>query len=368
MAESGLPASDFDPADRPADWPTELPEGFWTVRLRLDCVDAQTGKPIDATWSLVGPSSASPPGYVEPENPPVNLSSLTDDRRRRAVDAAAVMIVDGSASGRLEIVAPAYADLRTGYHRFQIAPDAKELRFRAPVSLSVPLELTVLGPDGRPAEGAWISNVRIAGRVLDLPIVRADERGLLKVDGIPFLPGEVVQTYLVWRPLDAVGTIASEGKARPWDVESPVPSDPSRAWTTVVHLPGPVTSSDDDLRIEERPEPEDAFVARDADGARIGTVDPAWARGRVNVRCVDARGLPCPSAELEIEARHGDAIVDVTDGVQRLDSFTDEKGRRTFSRVPPDTIRVRARWGSRKGETIFDLRPGETKNVHVVLK
>jgi hypothetical protein len=311
------------------------------------------------------------------------------------------------------------------------------------------LHAIVLGPDGRPAVGAVIYEVRVAGAFVRVESDPSDERGSLEVRGIPYLPDEPIGAFVGWEPPGAGRLASSNPVRRPFDLTSVVPTDPARGWSEVVRLSGPSSSGDDGDRAGWRGEdpPDVTFSEPDVDLVGDDSNDPKTPRGairvrvlgwdgkpvarpslrcvgvgrvscgadglvtldectvgvhdvrfdaegrlpttarvvvaagqstdivlrepvgaRVDVSCVDVRGRPCSSAELEIETKHRGPILDVTDGVQRLDPFADERGRRTFARVSPDVIRVRARWGSRSGEAVFDVKDGETKDVRVVVK
>jgi len=89
---------------------------------------------------------------------------------------------------------------------------------------------------------------------------------------------------------------------------------------------------------------------------------------KIVVTVVDPRGLPCPSARIDVQARQGDAVFDVTDGVMRVDDFTDERGRRTFARVRPGKARLVVTWRGHLARTTIDAADGETKDVHVVVR
>ncbi|MDF1700040.1 MAG: carboxypeptidase-like regulatory domain-containing protein [Planctomycetota bacterium] len=83
---------------------------------------------------------------------------------------------------------------------------------------------------------------------------------------------------------------------------------------------------------------------------------------RLEVFVVDAQGRPRPSARISLGGR---LMFDVEDGVQRMDPHTDERGRRTFARVMPGAITVKAWWGTRSGKAEATLVDGETKTLRV---
>jgi hypothetical protein len=64
----------------------------------------------------------------------------------------------------------------------------------------------------------------------------------------------------------------------------------------------------------------------------------------------------------------GARVFDVVDGVQRLDRFTDARGRRTFARVESGEVTVTASWGSRTGSATVTLRDGERRTLRLVAR
>jgi hypothetical protein len=79
---------------------------------------------------------------------------------------------------------------------------------------------------------------------------------------------------------------------------------------------------------------------------------------------VDDEGRPRPFAEVVPAARS----FDVTDGVQRIDPYTDARGVRTFARVQPGKTVVRASWAGHAGHADVDLVDGERTSVRVVVR
>jgi hypothetical protein len=85
---------------------------------------------------------------------------------------------------------------------------------------------------------------------------------------------------------------------------------------------------------------------------------------RLEVLVTDEEGIPRPCAQLTVSGR----VFDVEDGVQRVDLFTDHRGRRSLARVEPGPRTVQAHWGSRHGSLEVDLADGETRRVTIVAK
>ncbi len=95
-------------------------------------------------------------------------------------------------------------------------------------------------------------------------------------------------------------------------------------------------------------------------------VEPEPAMLDVNV--VDAEGKGVPMARVEVRTPSGLPALDLVDGVLRLDPYTDEHGRRTFTRVEPGLVKVTA---SARGWAVMaevTLRPGTRSSVTMVLK
>jgi len=90
--------------------------------------------------------------------------------------------------------------------------------------------------------------------------------------------------------------------------------------------------------------------------------------GAVDVRVVDAQGRSVSFAELRLELPSGAAWVDEKDGIQRIDPFTDHQGRRRLVRVETGTVKIRARWASRRGEAEVDVREDDVTRVTLVVR
>jgi hypothetical protein len=91
--------------------------------------------------------------------------------------------------------------------------------------------------------------------------------------------------------------------------------------------------------------------------------------GRLEVLVVDEGRRPCPTARLAILAASKPAWFDVEGGVQRLDPFTDENGRRSIARVAPGTALVRAvAAGGRTAEAEIEVQDGVTRSLTLVVR
>ena len=87
----------------------------------------------------------------------------------------------------------------------------------------------------------------------------------------------------------------------------------------------------------------------------------------LDVEVVDARGRPLPFARLAFHEGPGFAYVTGEGGVQRVDGFTDERGRLHLARVQPGARRVRVSWGGRHALERLSLEDGERRRVRIVL-
>jgi hypothetical protein len=86
----------------------------------------------------------------------------------------------------------------------------------------------------------------------------------------------------------------------------------------------------------------------------------------VHVRVVDGEGEGLPYAILDLPP--APEWVDLHEGVQRLDPFTDVEGRRTLRRMPIQRRRLAATYGSRTGSVELDLRDGAAQTVTITIK
>jgi hypothetical protein len=87
----------------------------------------------------------------------------------------------------------------------------------------------------------------------------------------------------------------------------------------------------------------------------------------IEVDVVDAEGVARPFATAKVVQPTRLPWVDLEGGVQRLDRYVDELGRRTFRHVEPGRVRLEASWARRKVETTVDVRDGETRRVRIVV-
>lgn len=90
--------------------------------------------------------------------------------------------------------------------------------------------------------------------------------------------------------------------------------------------------------------------------------------GRLDVRVQDDKGRGIPFAAIDLRLPSRERWVDEYQGVQRIDPFTDEDGRRRFERVETGRVEVRATWGDRFGKVTVDVAEGLERSATITLK
>lgn len=451
----GAARSDADPRDRaPAGAGVAVPEvpaaphdPAPTHTLRVDFVHAFTGRDMEATWSL-RPLNLQVPSAAEIAADPQEV------RRRLDVGVAAweaTFCPGGSAAPFADVGAHGEVHTLLAAHPpagFVLArpPLAVNTRLAAgvttlvatiPVAPEAVLDVRVLGPDGRPAEGVCVLDLTLGGEATSYR-VETPGPGLLRVRGLPHLAGEAVEAALLWRPAEDEG-----GTARPAALPPPgeldrelrtvVPESIAAPWSVEVTLPGPTDEivdhieSDNDLPFEEHlegpaPDPKAPRgrvrllllgwdgrpvvgalvdgVATDGEGRALLEGQPLGERefelgvpgrlvirgstrvradeeveatlredvgARLEIEVVDVEGRPLPAATVELRGNAG-LHFDQDAATQRVDCFTDHRGRRSIARVAPGPGSVHARWGGRRGIESMTLVDGVTARVRVVAR
>jgi hypothetical protein len=161
----------------------------------------------------------------------------------------------------------------------------------------------------------------------------------LRRDGAPAAGASVRLEMLRDMQADAAGRVRFEGV-------------PAGAYTLILREPGLVPTRLDAIVVAQ--ETRDV-VLREGEG------------GAIRVSVVDEEGRGLPFATIELFQPSGVRFVDLEDGVQRLDMFTDQDGRRRFGHVEAGTVRVSASWGSRRVGTMVDVLEGRDVPVTIVL-
>jgi hypothetical protein len=248
--------------------------------------------------------------------------------------------------------------------------------------------------------------------------------------GIPHLAGEPVTAHVVYEkqlPPRTEGSSAPEATRRAPNLRTLVPQDAIDSWTVEVPTSAPpdepeakieavtdqpavdVARGDDDVLTEmhlrvlgwdARP-----LTLRDLEGLPVdaegrlvrenepiglrdlrvtlpgrlpiethldvtaGAVFEATVRepmgAELEVFVVDELGQVRPTATISLPGRKW---FDVDGAVQRIDSLTDQLGRRRFARVEAGRVTVHARWGSRQGAEEVNLVNGHLTRITVVAR
>jgi len=307
---------------------------------------------------------------------------------------------------------------------------ATSLRLVFPLRLEHAVSVTVEESDGAPA-AASLDSVYAAGRTLPLEAVERTGPGRFRVRGVPHLPGERVMVQAETALDDRVGSVTALGVVPDdprEDLEMRVRLPPLRwrgeadAGAGVIGIGGgaggtfggrgghrTLTRGVTTIRVrlrDGRPAV-GALVTiagrrhyTDSDGrVRVMSLPPGVHRvtvsqvgvipitasvtvpaGRdveieldeppaaaVDVEVVDDRGRALPFAALAVKTPSGEPWVDLQDGIQRLDPYTDHEGRRRLHNLEPGDLRLTVTWGSRKQEVHVAAASSDVTSVRVVL-
>jgi hypothetical protein len=292
---AGPEPGDDVPADRPdaaADedfFPDSAPRS-----LEVVTVDATTGARVAARWNARLPPVAAPfPAGAAPSEEAAAAQRRGMEESLARWEASFLpsgaitpeAVFHDAATSSLVVRPPSGYIVLSESTAFAapIAVAARHVVAVVPVHREVVLDLRVLGPDGRPAEGAEVAAIEVAGRDVR-PIVEGAGPGALRVRGIPHVAGEPVRIALEWRPEDWVepeDPELAEGIASP-QVVAAVPTEPSAKWNVTVDLPGPVGCLEDRLETDQD---------MTASVLRLRT-PKGTPRGRVRVKALDVQGQP----------------------------------------------------------------------------
>lgn len=89
--------------------------------------------------------------------------------------------------------------------------------------------------------------------------------------------------------------------------------------------------------------------------------------GTLDVELSDAEGNAIPIGTVRVTQPSGLPWIDFKDGTQRLDPFTDARGRRTLEGVEAGQVVVHGSYGTREVEQTVDLAEGQRLTVRLVL-
>lgn len=424
--------------------PTDATPPVPTVPLRLRGFDAASGAAVVGRWAVDDSSESAArrarEWWLAEVGAAVGVHEL-QSLARAIPDVATVPVRVGRAVHAVISLRDVGeyvlwdADALSGI----LAAGVSEVVAHFPLRRAMALDVTVLDPTGRPAQGAtvaaaWVGGGRVGGGPWP---VNAD--GVARVTSIPFLPGEPLIADVEWTPEPGAQDVVpapEEGPSAEAPVRTRVPAHPSTPWAVTVRLVGPRAflsdhnESDNDVAASSAPEPSapptaprgaarvrvvgidgrpvagatvtvgavevptatdgevtvegllagDQTVTARADGhfPMSGSVQVVAGRttdvelrepvgATLDVLVVDATGAARTAARCVVRTGGTIAPFDVVDGVQRLDDFTDARGRRTFARVAPGTVTLTATWGSHRAVVTRDVRDGERAFVRIEL-
>ena len=146
--------------------------------------------------------------------------------------------------------------------------------------------------------------------------------------------------------------VAVRGSERRADAQGLVRYDDIDAgtWTAEIREPGLVRTT------------MDVVVTADALARETLREDEG---GTLVVRVLAHDGQPAPFATVALPKKA--RWIDLQDGVQRLDAFTDEHGERELAHVPAGEQTVTARWAGRKASAKVELREGARAYATITL-
>lgn len=237
---------------RPPEEPTE--EDPWgRVALRVETVDATTGLPVPSTWNLgTGHIVAAPfpPGIeitdemVEASREGVRRSLATWESQFAPTDHPRddVFYSDEAEGDPFRVRPPegyVAVDPRPRLRGWLAAGVSRAVAV-LPLAREATLDVRVVGPDGRPAVGVTLVSFEVAGTRWEGSAETVGP-GVLRVRGIPRLPGAKVKACVEWNPEDVAGAddpVTVEEPETP-EVETAVPADASVPWTVVLRLRRP---------------------------------------------------------------------------------------------------------------------------------
>ena len=93
----------------------------------------------------------------------------------------------------------------------------------------------------------------------------------------------------------------------------------------------------------------------------------ATSGGEVELLVVDELDRPLPYATFAVTQPSGFPWADLDGDVQRIDPYTDARGRRTLRALEPGRVKILASFGSRSAEAEVEVEAGESQRVRIVL-
>ncbi len=374
------------------------------VPWRVHVVHAETGQPVEDAF----------------------VRRTREDRWQHPGHAWLVTTPVGSEHGfRCEIRAPRHVlAWESPRLRAAISPFARSLHQVHPLRREVHVSLVPQAEGGGPV-AARVHRIQVAGRSSKQLSWTRDAYGRLRIEGVPFLRGELVEVEVsrengrgrdvFWGriPEDAAGrlelpiTLSDEehveepndgrmglggGSSSRFRHRTPLPDN--RLEVVVLRRTGrPAVGVR--VRTRWRAGVTDARGEALLTGVHAGEatvrvkepgllpleqtiVMPPTGTKRIvlregegcelQVEVVDEAGMPLPFAELSVKTPSGVPWVDLDGDVQRLDMYTDHLGRRRLRHVEPGAVEIRAAWGSRaRWVKLEALEAGGSQTVRLAL-
>ncbi len=268
------------------------------VPLRVETVDARSGRPVASTWApsaiaetftwMRAPTPTPPAFRVIPD--------LDSGESREMPELPGLPL--------FRVYAPAGHVLEDPEERIQVpsyGAHVREVVAVVPLWPEAVLHVTVLDPDGRPAPGVTVARLWVAGRLWGSCDAFEESPGVLRIAGIPALSGEPVavtfaSTYAPALEAELVEIEEVPAGEPPASVDlcTEVPARDDASWRCVVRLreplrdrqPSDIVETENDLSCE---------FDRDGDSALSPQGEPS---ARVYVRVIGCDGDPVARADV----------------------------------------------------------------------
>jgi len=379
--------------------------------LRVRCVDDLTGRPVPGAV-IRGATLRPTVGEGMPEGDDWILALVGPDQQADVV---------------FSVVAPrGFVAWEPMHHETAVGAWTRTLDVTYPLRHEADVRVSVLDHEGRPANGAEIEELTVAGVSVSSPEVEPVGPGVFRLRGVPFFRrAPLTIVALTRKPYarargdgELPGDPAGQAEVR---IRLPRPSlrqrggsrtlgiagggrrvirglppgrgtgsalievrrfDGSPASGVLVDIAGFTTRTDDagTARFERLPVGEHDVVVR-AHGllplsdwicVTAGRETQLLLRepdgGAIDVHVTDAYGDPLPFAAIQVRTPSKTPWVDERGGRQRVDPFTDHGGYRRVERVEAGRVSVRATWAGLTAERHVDVAAGRVAEVTLVLR
>ncbi len=240
------------------------------VSLRVDVVDALTGRNVASMWNVGDPEVLAlrkwdrehfgvRPNLIERRQQVLQFEEARADWERNfTVSGGALESHDlgqNDYPANRIVVRPPVGFVTLENHTSLdtlLVADARALTLLVPVVHEAVLEVVIRGPDGRPAEGAVLQTLSVGGKRWP-PHVEHLGPGSLRIRGIPHLAGEPVAAGIEWRPKGDGQTLPSEtpeDEDGPKNLKVTIPDRLDSPWAVVLDLSGSTGSLADRTQVD----------------------------------------------------------------------------------------------------------------------